>query len=71
MGKVSNFLIGAALGAAVGLVINYLFGPGVGIEFNKHYRSRLDKAIDDGKQAAEVHESELRQQLEAAKRRTA
>lgn len=68
MGKVSNFLIGAALGAAVGLVINYLFGPAVGIEFNQAYRSRLDQAIEDGKQAAAAHESELRQQLEAAKR---
>jgi gas vesicle protein len=70
MGKVSNFLIGAALGATVGLIINYLFAPAPGTEFNKNYRSRLDKAIEEGKQAAEEHERELRQQLEAAKRGT-
>jgi gas vesicle protein len=68
MGKVSNFLIGAALGVAVGLVINYLFAPAPGTEFNKSYRSRLDQAIEEGKKAAEDHERELRQQLEAAKR---
>jgi gas vesicle protein len=69
MGRVSNFIIGAALGAAVGLVINYLFGPATSVEFNGKYRSRLDQALEDGQRAAEEHEAELRRQFEAAKRR--
>jgi gas vesicle protein len=69
MGRVSNFIIGAALGAAVGLVINYLFGPATGAEFNGKYRSRLDQSLEDGQRAADEHEAELRRQFEAAKRR--
>lgn len=69
MGRVSNFIIGAALGAAVGLVINYLFGPATGVEFNQEYRSRLDKALEEGEQAAQEHEAEVRRQFELAKRK--
>ena len=68
MGKFSNFIIGAALGAGVGLVINYLFGPARETEFNAHYRSRWDRAIEEGNQAAQAHEAELRRQFAAAKR---
>jgi gas vesicle protein len=68
MGKLGNFLIGAALGAAVGVVINYLFGPAQGSEFNGNYRSRLAKALEEGDRAAEEHEAELRRQFELAKR---
>jgi gas vesicle protein len=68
MGKMVNFLIGAALGAAVGVIINYVFGPSTGSEFNQNYRSRLDKALEEGDRAAQEHEAEMRRQLEAAKR---
>jgi gas vesicle protein len=68
MERVANFVIGAALGAAVGLVINYLFGPATGAEFNDKFQSRLDKAVEDGERAAQEHEAELRRQFEAAKR---
>jgi hypothetical protein len=70
MGKFTNFLIGAALGAAVGVVINYVFGPGQDSDFVQGYRSRLDKALADGEQAAAEHEAELRRQFELAKRQS-
>jgi len=68
MGRISNFLVGAAVGAVVGVVFNYLFGPANGTEFNQNYRSRLDKALEDGQRAAEEHEAQLRLEFEAAKR---
>jgi gas vesicle protein len=68
MGKLSNFLIGGLLGAAVGLIINYLFGPATGTEFTARYRSRLDQALEDGQRAADEQEAKLRQQLATAKR---
>ena len=70
MGKLGNFLIGAALGAAVGVALNYLFGPAQGTEFTSKYRSRLDKALEEGERAAQEHEAELRRQFELAKRRS-
>jgi gas vesicle protein len=69
MGKLANFLIGAALGAAVGVALNYLFGPAQETEYNQNYRSRLDKALAEGQRAADEHEAELRRQFEQAKRR--
>jgi gas vesicle protein len=68
MGKFSNFLIGATLGAVVGLVVNYLFGPATDTEFNQNYRSRLDKALEEGQRAADEHEANLRRQLGEAKK---
>jgi gas vesicle protein len=68
MGKFSNFLVGAVLGAAVGLIVNYLFGPANDTEFNQNYRSRLDKALEEGQRAADEHEAELRRQLGEAKK---
>ena len=68
MGKFSNFLIGAALGAAVGVVVNYLLGPAPATEFNQNYRSRLDKALEEGERAADEHEATLRRQLGEAKK---
>jgi gas vesicle protein len=67
MGKLANFLLGAALGAGVGVVFNYLFGPAQGTEFTQNYRSRWSKALDDGQQAADEREAELRRQFAEAK----
>ena len=69
MGKLSNVVIGMALGAGVGVLINYLFGPVRDVEFNPQYRSRWDQAIEDGQQAAAEHEAELRRQFAEAKQR--
>jgi uncharacterized membrane protein YgaE (UPF0421/DUF939 family) len=68
MGKTSNFLIGAAVGVVTALVVNYVFGPSNETTYDEHYQSRLDKALTDGKRAADEREAELRRQFEEGKR---
>lgn len=67
MKKSVVLLIGSAVGAAVGLTVNYLFGAASDTTFDERYQSRWDRALDEGRQAAAAHELMLRQQLEAAK----
>ena len=67
MGKVSFLLIGAAVGAAAGIVINYVFGPPDDAVFDERYRSRWDRALEEGERAGEDREAELRRQFAAAK----
>ena len=61
-------LLGFFLGFAAGMVLNYLFGPAEETAYDHTYRSRWDKALDDGAQAADDRESELLEQLQATKR---
>ena len=73
MGKLSNFIIGAAIGAATSLVVSYLFAPaeetdGTGHAGAQGYRSRWDFAFEEGQRAAIERENELRQQLINAKK---
>ena len=68
MGKISNLVIGMALGTAVGVVLNYLFGPARDTPANEQYRSRWDQAIEDGKQAAVEREAELRREFAESKK---
>ena len=68
MGKTSNFLIGALVGAVAALVLNYFVGPSNGTTYDQGYQSRLDKALADGKRAADEREAELRRQFEEGKR---
>jgi uncharacterized membrane protein YgaE (UPF0421/DUF939 family) len=68
MGKTSNFLIGAAVGVVTALVVNYVFGPSNETTYDEYYQSRLDKALTDGKRAADEREAELRRQFEEGKR---
>jgi gas vesicle protein len=67
MGKTSNFIIGALLGAAAGVAVSYLFGPANNTTYDKHYQSRLDKALSDGRRAADDAEADLRRQFEAGR----
>jgi hypothetical protein len=68
MGRTSFFLIGAVVGAAVGLAIDYVFGPTKDALFDERYRSRWDHALEEGERAADEREAELRRQFTAAKR---
>lgn len=68
MGKTGFLLVGAAVGAAVGVVFNYVFGPTDGARYDESYRSRWDKALEDGDRAADEREAEMRRRFEAAKR---
>ena len=58
-----NLFIGLLLGVGLGLTFTYLFGPADETEYNETYRSRLDKALEDGDQAANEKEAEMRGQL--------
>ena len=69
MGKLSNFIIGAAIGAAASLVVSYLFAPAEEADPKDGYRSRWDFAFEEGQRAAIERENELRLELENAKKR--
>ena len=63
-----KILLGFLLGFAAGMVLNYLFGPAEETAYDHTYRSRWDKALDDGARAADEREAELLEQLQAVKR---
>jgi hypothetical protein len=67
MSKTLYLLMGAALGAAVGWVYDYLSSPAEATKFDGTYRSRLDWALEEGEKAADLREQELRREFEAAK----
>jgi hypothetical protein len=67
MGRTSNFIVGALVGTAVGLAVSYIFGPATDTTYDARYRSRWDKALDDGRSAADAREAELRGQFEQGK----
>lgn len=69
MGKTSWALVGVAVGALAGVVVNYVFGPAPEASFDQRYQSRLDFALSEGKRAAAEHEAELRSQFIAARQR--
>ncbi len=69
MNKSGSFLVGALLGAGVGLLLGYIFSPAPDADFDHRYRSRLDQALDEGRKAAAETEAELRRRFEEAKRR--
>ncbi|MBV7327873.1 hypothetical protein KFU94_06360 [Chloroflexi bacterium TSY] len=68
MGKFSNFLIGTVVGIAITAIVNYLFGPANETTYDANYRSRIDKALEEGQLAAHEHQLELIERLEEAKR---
>lgn len=67
MKKPVALFVGAVVGATVGLAVNYLFGAASNTTFDEGYRSRWDRALQEGRQAAAEHELMLRQQLATAK----
>jgi len=67
MNKTFSLLVGAAVGTAVGLAVDYLFGAASTTKFDEGYQSRWDQAIAEGRAAAAVHELEMRRQLAVTK----
>ena len=63
MSKGMYLLLGAAMGAAVGMALNYFLGPADGTTYDADYRSRLDFAFDEGRRAAEEKERDVRRQI--------
>lgn len=69
MSKSVNFVIGTAIGIAVGALVGYVLAPARDTAMDATYRSRLDKALAEGRQAAALREAELREEFLRAKRR--
>ena len=69
MSKAANFVFGTIVGTAVGMAVGYILAPSQETTFDKGYRSRLDKALEEGQTAAVLREEELRRQFEQSKRR--
>lgn len=74
MRKTMKVIVGAIIGIGAGVAIHYLLGPsepsgdGVSPENDVPYKSRLDAAIEAGRQAAAAREAELTANFEEAKR---
>ncbi|MEM7538047.1 MAG: hypothetical protein AAF639_38105 [Chloroflexota bacterium] len=58
-----NLFIGLLLGIGLGLVFTYLFGPADEAAYDETYRSRWDKALEDGDRAADEKEKAMHDQL--------
>ena len=71
MGKSGNFVLGTLVGVALGAVAGYLLGPAQGARYDATYRSRLDRALEEGRKAEAAREEELRREFVQAKRRSA
>lgn len=69
MDKSVSFVLGTLVGAAAGALVGYIFAPARNTSFDRSYRSRMDKALAEGSQAAAEREAELRREFEQAKRR--
>ncbi len=69
MSKSVNFVIGTAIGIGIGALVGYVLAPARDAAFDQSYRSRLDKALAEGRKAAALREAELREEFLRAKRR--
>ncbi len=67
MGKIGYWALGALIGVAAGLIVDYLLGPASDSAFDETYRTRLDRALEEGERAADAREAELRRQFLLAK----
>jgi gas vesicle protein len=70
MRKTFFLIMGMLAGAAVGAVAALLLAPYSGKEMQAQIRTRAQKLIDEGKQAAATRRAELQAQLEGFKRGT-
>lgn len=68
MGKGFSFLVGAVIGSLAGWALTYLFAPAEDADLATGYRSRWDRALEEGRQAARQREAELRREFQQAKR---
>ncbi|MEZ4863183.1 MAG: hypothetical protein R3C14_17825 [Caldilineaceae bacterium] len=66
-GRFTSFVVGAAIGALSGWVINYLWGPSNDADITVAYQSRWDYALSEGRTAAAEREAELRRQFAEVK----
>jgi len=65
-----QFLFCVGVGAAVGWLVGHVFGPNPGTAYDNTYQSRLDKALQEGAEAAAGKTRELWREFDS-RRRTA
>ena len=63
MNKAVNFVIGMALGAAVGAAAAILLAPSSGEELRANIQGEIQRVQDDMQSAAETRRAELERQL--------
>jgi gas vesicle protein len=64
MGRVTNFLVGAILGAMVGATVAILLAPASGEELRNQMQARANQMQIEVKEAAATRRAELEKQLE-------
>ena len=69
MQKILAFIAGAMCGAIVGAVAVLVLTPASGAEMRDQARKRMDKVVEEGRQAATKRRAELEQQLRQMQRR--
>ena len=69
MGKAENFFVGLLFGLAAGIAAAYLFGPARRTTFDAGYRSRWDRAVEEGRRAEQERKEALESELAEARRR--
>ena len=63
MNKIENFLVGAAIGLAVGATLAILLAPSSGEELRDNIKLEIQRIQDEMQQAGEAKRIELEQQL--------
>jgi gas vesicle protein len=66
--KFLAFLRGVLLGAALGALVGLLLAPRPGVELQAELRQRYDEVMAEGRRAAAQRRAELERQLADAKR---
>lgn len=69
MGKAESLAVGLLIGAAMGAIAAYIFGPSRKTTFDAGYQSRWDRAVAEGKEAEAARKEALERELAEAKRR--
>jgi len=70
MKKFFNFTLGLFAGAAVGGALALLLAPESGPELQRRLLNQMDELIEEGREAANARQREMRAQLESFKRGT-
>jgi len=69
VGKAESLAVGLLIGAAMGAVAAYIFGPSRKTTFDAGYQSRWDRAVAEGKEAEAARKEALERELAEARRR--
>ncbi len=68
--KVVTLMLSLTVGMACGYLVGHLLGPAPGTRYDTSYRSRLDQAVAEGRDAAAARTQELWQEFARRKGQT-